>query len=104
MPGVVWVDEATQMECHVSSSLDASVLRKVTFVGPGRPPKCCKWVGRYPCFHGAAVIIVKHGVQQLSNAASRYLHRNLCVKYTRRALVGISSSTGAASRRPGRSS
>ncbi|KAJ1448846.1 hypothetical protein M885DRAFT_537680, partial [Pelagophyceae sp. CCMP2097] len=65
VPHVKWVDELTMMECTMPSGRDSSVLRKVTMQGPGVPPQCCKWTSRYPCYHGAAAIISKHGAQQL---------------------------------------
>ncbi|KAJ1447910.1 hypothetical protein M885DRAFT_541094 [Pelagophyceae sp. CCMP2097] len=65
VPHVKWVDELTMMECTMPSGRDSSVLRKVTMQGPGVPPKCCKWTSRYPCYHGAAAVISKHGAHQL---------------------------------------
>ncbi|KAJ1453821.1 hypothetical protein M885DRAFT_566938 [Pelagophyceae sp. CCMP2097] len=93
---VKWEDDMTQVVCFVPSARDASVIRKVAFRGPGKPPLCCKYsVGRYPCLHGAAGIISKHGIQQLPNAVYKFIDES-CLTATRQAQMADLADIDAA--------
>jgi hypothetical protein len=68
-PRVEWVPNSNNMEAFVASRTDPSQKRRVVFGDePHVPPQCCAFSTDgtgFPCYHGIAAIIAKHGLPQV---------------------------------------
>ena len=80
-PSVKWVDHTNMVEAKVQSRSDPTLWRRVIFSNePQTPPSCCLHStngSSFPCWHGVAAIIVKHGEASVHKFVSpRHLTSN----------------------------